>query len=267
MQAHSSQKLNNESIRLLDIAIFDIASHDLYVFDRQSQQNVENSRIDLSTVFDRGDWQTGGGSENLRNPVARTMALKLAGMFKEKYAELVKLPVAEIDWNHLNTEVQFLARKEIVRKFRLTVKDSYERLIGASFPNTWINESATNLEQAAMRAIHDVVPAEVTLDNGSVLSIVDPSSVSYVLSDTELEQEVATYDGKYDPAYLNIPNPFGAAVNLYELDKRFAQYAGLDYDALLAELAFDKPGLSSKKDLFESIFAKGFHPSNNPYVQ
>ena len=40
------------SVRVKDIGVIGLSSHDMFTWDRKSEVNLENGRLDLSTIFD-----------------------------------------------------------------------------------------------------------------------------------------------------------------------------------------------------------------------
>ncbi|MCB0271408.1 MAG: hypothetical protein KDD46_00180 [Bdellovibrionales bacterium] len=266
-----------QNILVKDIGVLGLASHDLFAWDHENEMSKENGRLDLSTIFDadengyltNGDqwyaikqWELGGNKKNSENAPVYTITQALVQTFRN-YIEKDKLNPAE-------------ARKKTVIDFHKLVKDSYERMLGMTFPINGSYGAVTNQEQAALRVLHDILPGTITLirDNHTTSFLVtNPDTAKTVLSFEELMQPIQYFNGKYDDEYHEIrtgapfiARVFGAPekINLEEIDKKFIKKYGEDFtlDSGLLELCeMGERGCTVSQLSFsrhyDSLFSKG----------
>ncbi|MGI0118208.1 hypothetical protein [Zooshikella sp. RANM57] len=229
-----------DAIRVLDVGVMGLASHDLFQWNGKTQQNVENGRLDLSTIFDYQDGERilqGGNPKNISNAPVYTITQTLVSFYNGKKQSLL------LSGHFSEEQAHSIARKETVKFFIGMIKESYPRFTGKEFPTTALNSLVTNEEQAVMRALHDVLPRTIEVVRGfdnQPFSVTDYKYAMTFLSSAELSQPIKMYDGKYDPAYLNVlvPGRDGLQkVNLKEKDQTFIE-TQTDYklEQMLAEL-------------------------------
>ncbi|MBU2706645.1 hypothetical protein KCM76_11685 [Zooshikella marina] len=215
-----------DAIKVLDIGVMGLASHDLFQWNGRTQQNVENGRLDLSTIFDYQDGQRiaqGGNPKNISNAPVYTITQTLVSFYNGKKQSLL------LSGHFSDEQAHSIARKETVKFFIGMVKTSYPRFTGKEFPTMAQNGQVTNEEQAVMRALHDVLPGTIEVIRGfdsQPFSVTDYKYAMTFLSSAELSQPIKMYDGKYDTAYLNvlIPSRGGLQkINLKEQDQAFIE--------------------------------------------
>jgi hypothetical protein len=217
-----------EAAQVRDIGVIGLMSHDIFAWDREKSENTENGRLDLSTIFDHNggqDWSTGGNPKNCENAPVCTITMRLV----EYYQEQLKSQNADD------------ARRSTVVLFHEWVKESYVRLSGLELPQEARDEAVNNVEQAALRGMHDILPGKIKLFHRPLLTTLDLTNFLFAktqLNDDELDQEVAPFDGDYDPEYKAIKIPFSSVViNLMEVDGQFIEtYSPYKQADMLADL-------------------------------
>ncbi|HYX34696.1 MAG TPA: hypothetical protein VE954_16485 [Oligoflexus sp.] len=252
-----------EAAQLRDIGVIGLMSHDIFSWDNKKNENTENGRLDLSTIFDYGtgkSWEAGGNPKNCENAPVCTITMSLVGHYQEK----------------LKTETADEARRSTVVLFQTWVKESYVRLSGLDLPTEARDEPANNVEQAALRAMHDILPGKVQLFNRPLLKDLDLTNVLFAklqLNEDELNQEIAPFDGDYDLEYKAIKIPFSnVVVNLKEVDRKFIEtYSTYKQADMLAELRSAGLGEIKVQDVFfmhhiSDLVAKAFCSKDNAWM-
>lgn len=217
------------NILLKDIGVIGLMSHDIFTWDRKAEVNLENGRLDLSTIFDYENgkrWQKGGNPKNGENSPVFTTTMMLVKFYKKA----------------LKTDTPEVARQKTVALFHSMIKESFERLSGLPFPIQGMNQSVTNIEQAALRGMHDVLPGRAKLYGRPMMkefALTNPVFARLQLNDKEFNQPIAYFNGDYDQEYKHIKIPFTRKfVNLKEVDaafiEKFSPYKQAD---MLTELA------------------------------
>lgn len=247
---------------LRDVGIIGLMSHDIFAWDHEQGVNTENGRLDLSTIFDYDGgsrWKSGGNPKNCENSPVCTITLTLVQTYR---AELERGSPEE-------------ARKKTVRIFQDMVKESYSRLSGLPLPSAASSEMVNNVEQAALRGLHDLLPGKVKLFDRlfETLTLTNPLFARLQLNAEELNQELKPFDGDYDIEYKTIKIPFSSVVlNLMEIDRKFieSQSPYLQAD-MLAELARVGRGEMLIKDVFfihhiSDMLAKGLCSQDNVWM-
>ncbi|MCX4025900.1 hypothetical protein H0A36_22690 [Endozoicomonas sp. SM1973] len=229
-----------EPIRVLDIGVMGLASHDLFQWNGRTKTNEENGRFDLSTIFDYGNGEKirqGGNSKNSSNAAVFTVTQSLVSFYYGQKASLL------MSRRFTEEQAHEIARKETVTFFIGMVKESYQRFSDKSLPEVASSGSVTDEEQAVMRALHDILPGKITVNRGvtsQTFEVTDYKTAMTFLSPTELNQEVKFFDGKYDVEYLNVsvPGPRGPiTINLQEADQQFVEgQTDFNFSIMLGEL-------------------------------
>jgi glycogen debranching enzyme len=251
-------------VLLKDIGVIGLASHDLFTWDRVNEVNLENGRLDLSTIFDfdNGEnWKKGGNPKNAENAPVYTITMSLV----DNYRALLKVGMSPQN-----------ARKEIVKSFHAMVKDSFERMIRLPFPEQGIDAQVTNIEQAAMRGLHDILPGRVKLFDRlgrKELNIANVWFAKTKLNMKELNQVIPDYNGDYDQEYQAIKIPFSSKIiNLKTIDAEFIdKFSPYRQDEMLQELIlFGKEEISADQVSFmqhlTELFSKGICSLNNYWM-
>lgn len=253
-------------VLLKDIGIIGLASHDMFAWDRNSETNTENGRLDLSTIFDYekgARWEKGGNTKNAENAPVWTITKKLVKFYKK---QLKKMKKDE-------------ARLKTVAKFHEMIKDSFMRLSGHPFPTMAINQPVNNTEQAAMRALHDILPGRIKLYRGKFnprkkLKLTNFLTAKTKLNQKELNQKIKYFDGDYDKEYKSIKIPFSKKrINLKAVDGKFIEkFSPYKHQEMLAELAMVGKKEKDLKDVsfihhIQDLFAKGVCQTDNKWIQ
>ena len=82
--------LNNNAyseVKLRDIGVIGLASHDMFTWDRVNEVNLENGRLDLSTIFDYKNgsrWKKGGNPKNGENSPVWSITKRLVKFYKKE---------------------------------------------------------------------------------------------------------------------------------------------------------------------------------------
>jgi hypothetical protein len=165
-----------------------------------------------------------------------------------------------------------IARKATVAHFHKMIHSSYERLAGSKFPVLALDKNVTNVEQAVMRGLHDVLPGRAKIIRSvyplKSFALTNFLYAKFYLNDNELNQEIENFNGDYDQDYKNIKIPFTRKViNLKKIDERFIEkFSPYRQDAMLEELK--EVGLGEKEisevsfiHHIEELFSKGVCPN------
>lgn len=258
--------LSFAQVKLIDIGVIGLSSHDMFTWDKESETNLENGRLDLSTIFDYDNgqrWEQGGNPKNAENAPVWSITKRLV----EHYRSLLK-QVGKDE-----------ARLRTVELFHEMIKESFTRMSGLEFPEQAINGSVTNTEQAVLRALHDILPGRVKTMRGRFYPVKDFALTNFIfakfyLNDKELDQGINYYNGDYDKEYKNIQIPFSnKVVNLKEVDKSFIEnFSGYTQTEMLEELKSVGNGelLISEVSFiynFKNLFAKGFCSKENQWIR
>ncbi|MBQ4864231.1 hypothetical protein J8L98_21300 [Pseudoalteromonas sp. MMG013] len=232
--------LAKKPIRVVDIGVIGLASHDLFQWNAETRENDENGRFDLSTIFDYANGTRiyqGGNPKNSSNAAVYSITQNLVSFYVGKKTTL--LMSREVSEAQAHT----IARQQTLEFFIGMVKESYERFTNKRFPNYALALPVNDDEQAVMRALHDILPGEINVNRNltqSKLQVTDFKLAMNQLSPTEMLQNVRFFDGAYDEEYLHVvipgfPDP--QIINLKEIDHTFiAEQTNYNLDNMLREL-------------------------------
>lgn len=242
------------NVLLRDVGVIGLASHDMFSWDRKAETNTENGRLDLSTIFDFENgkrWKKGGDPKNGENAPVWTITKNIVDYHK----------------NQLRNHTWEQARINSVIYFHKMIKNSFERLTGTPFPQEAMNLDVTNVEQAAMRALHDILPGKAKLFRATgpkEFKLTGFFNRKKFLNENEMNQELKYFDGDYDQEYKEIPIPFTSKkINLKEVDGKFIEkYSSYKQQEMLEELALVGKGILNIQDVsfihhIEELFSKG----------
>jgi len=214
-------------VPIKNIGILQLAIHDLYNVDRTQEVNLEDEKLNLSTIFDHGDENIANGGEfrNMENPITFTVAKN----FGQAYLKLI---------NQGKTPEE--ARSLIIEQYVDAVKNAYETTFYEQFPlpEPFDALDKTLVGDLALRSLHDLIPGKIKV-NGVLISILDPSLVGQTLSEKDMKQLSSPLDGQYDAEFRDMINPMnGEHVDLLERDSSFATQFGIafTFEEFLAEL-------------------------------
>jgi len=260
------------SVRLIDIGVIGLSSHDLISWDREKQELSDTKgRLDLSSIFDWTDertgqnrWTRGGDPKNSENAVVFSVAQQLIHYYAvhRQFLEAGGMPTGEAHTK---------SRKKTVQYYHRMVKVSFERLFGLPFPEPGLGGDVTDEEHAAMRAARHILPGKVQMSFGPQQREVALTDFRYAqmnLPLIDLMQFIPGFNGQYDEEYLNFSIPFGPRtgekINFYEVDRDFVESrTSYDFDEMLRELrergSFE--GVSFARHI-RSLYSKGLSPDN-----
>jgi len=250
-------------VLLKDIGIIGLMSHDIFAWDHTVEENTENGRLDLSTIFDYEQgtrWKKGGNPKNAENSPVYTITMTLVEYYKKQ----------------LKSYSPETSRQRTVSFFHEMVKESFTRLSGLTFPTSGMNQAVKNIEQAALRGMHDILPGKVKLYRPirDELVLTNFFTVKLRLNQEELNQEIPYFDGGYDSEYQSIKIPFTRkTLNLKEIDAKFIEkFSPYNQAEMLSELAKVGRGELDIQDVFfmHHIFelvSKAICPIGNIWMQ
>lgn len=235
-------------INLRYTGLLQLAAHDLFNVDRETEVDSENGLLDLSTVLDHGDENItlGGEARNQENPLNFTVAAD----YGNRYLALLD-----------EGKTVDAARAAVVAQYHRELARAYKKLFGEDMPAAAAG-TVTMTENLAFRTVHDVLPGEIRV-NGERLSIFDESLAGVSLSRDDLKRKGDTVNGQINDVFLNIvfETPAGEiVVDLLERDSSFAQQFNTEvtFEELMAQL---EDGKYNTDDLalqfIRTLFAKG----------
>lgn len=251
-------------VLLKDVGVIGLASHDMFTWDKKTEVNLENGRLDLSTIFDFEEgkrWEKGGNPKNSENAPVYTVTMTLVNHYKSR----VK-----------TGEKSEAARRATVKHFHGMLKDSFKRLSGINFPVHGLDEGVNNTEQAAMRGLHDILPGRVKLfdrPGRNELILTNFLFAKTFLNEKEMNQQIAYFNGDYDVEYKNINIPFSRkTVNLMEVDGEFIEkFSPYKHTEMLEELGRAGSGEIKISEVsfvshLEELFSKGICSVGNRWM-
>ncbi|QLY26680.1 hypothetical protein [Bdellovibrio sp. KM01] len=251
------------SYNVQDVGVIGLMSHDVFSWDHKKEVNVENGRLDLSTIFDYEGghrWYLGGNPKNSENAAVYTVAMKLVN----HYTQLMSEGLSSLE-----------ARQQTVAEFHSMIREFYERALQERFPERALKALPTNMEQAAIRGFHDLLPGRIKLYGRvrSELKLTSIFTAKTVLNERELAQPLKPFDGDYDPEYKAIKIPFTKVVlNLKEIDRKFIEkYSDFKQADMLAQLAKVGKGEMTVHELsfaapVRELFRKAMCGEGNRYM-
>lgn len=250
-------------VLLKDIGIIGLMSHDIFAWDHKREENTENGRLDLSTIFDYeggARWKKGGNPKNGENSPVWTVTNDLVNFYTK---ELKSKSAGE-------------ARKNTVIRFHAQIKESFTRITGLAFPVVGMNENVTNVEQAALRGLHDILPGKVQVYGRVVIrefALTNFLFAKFELSEREMNQVIPFFNGDYADEYKAIKIPFSRKiVNLKEVDGAFIEkWSPFKQEEMLRELAEVGEGSRALGEVtfmghISDLAAKAICPEGNKWM-
>lgn len=221
-----------DRVTLQDLGVLQLMSHDLYntIRDGPHPGNIEDERLNLSTVLDHGENQiiVGGEPRNSDNIALHTVAVKLGKMYLDLIIDKKMSPQD--------------ARGQTVQTYLQMATKAYQDTFHEPFPDPAPSEhevkpdGSDNLTgDLSLRAIHSYVPGRIMV-NGVDTMVLDPSLREKTLSDEDMQQLSKPLDGTFDPVLRNVtiflpppnPPPNTFTIDLFEKDSSFAKQFGTD---------------------------------------
>lgn len=241
----------SSTISLKHLGLLQLAAHDLFNVDRETEIDAENGKLDLSTLFDHGDEYIalGGEPRNRENIILFSVARK----YGIRYDRLRDRGVREKT-----------ARKIIIRQYHRDLRKAYYYAFGETMPRARSGE-ATMTENLALRTVHDFLPGFVTIDGESVMTV-DASLHGRHLTRKELQARSDELDGVFNDVFRDvvifIPPDTILHIDLLERDSSFADQFGTDhsFEHFLSEV--EDGSFDADDDVMRhirSLFAKGMN--------
>ena len=246
------QTPTSKRLSLRQLGLLQLAAHDFFNVDRDTEIDHENGKLDLSTLLDHGEEfiALGGEPRNRENIILFSVA-KDYGEDYQKYRS----------WGLSHDHAYSI----ILKEYHAELGDVYLELFGEYLPSPKTGE-ATMTENLAFRTIHDLLPGEITL-GGETFMTLDHSLVGRSLSWSELRsQETDELDGEFNDIFRDIqiliPPSTILHIDLLERDSSFASQFGTDFtfEHFMSELEDGK--YDSHDDVMhhiENLFAKGLN--------
>ncbi len=250
-------------VLLKDIGIIGLMSHDIFAWDHKREVNTENGRLDLSTIFDYeggARWKKGGNPKNGENSPVWTVTTDLVNFYK----------------NEIKTKSADEARKATVIRFHARIKESFTRITGLPFPEKGMNENVNNVEQAALRGLHDILPGKVNVYGRPVIrefALTNFLFAKFVLNEREMNQTIPFFNGDYAEEYKAIKIPFSSkVVNLKAVDGAFIEkWSPFKQEEMLRELGEVGEGSRALSEVsfmghIHDLAAKAICPLGNQWM-
>ncbi len=244
--------------KIIHLGYLQLAAHDFFNMNRDTEIDSENGLLDLSTVLFNPHGAICNYDDSLNNQVYGDITCSLysdedianGGEIRSSENIMISTAGAEVGEKYLKYVNALGAEKaydKILEFYYTQLKEAYEESFHLEFPEPQIKE-ITNLHNLALRTGHDYLPAEIMFD-GCIfpdeqglcsLFIIDP--LGEKLSELEQRQQSAPVDGTFEDEFLGIdfcpidpedlpPNGFCIKVNLLEADQSFGkQFKDKDLD-------------------------------------
>ena len=271
-EAFAEKKNQSNTTAIINLGYLQLAAHDFFDMNRNTGNDNENGKLDLSTVlfnpqsgqcdfkkslyqengcslYDEEKIAQGGEQRSVENIMISTASAEVGG----KYLEFAKILGEE------------KAYKKVLGFYHNKLKHAYEESFHLKFPKPQEGE-VSNIHNLALRTGHDFLPAEIMF-NGNLTSIFVINPLGEKLSKEEQKQPSSPVDGEFDEEFLGIdfcPAPgFCIKVNLLEADESFGKQFGLGedtFDSFMNELEDGKFDESDQVSmLLEEAFARGLN--------
>lgn len=244
-------------LTLRELAMLQIAAHDLFNMDRETELDTENGLLDLSTLFDHGGEfiALGGEARNRENVLIFTVASE----YGERYERYLTRGRTEQD-----------ARALVLARYHHELERIYKKLFGETFPEPQAG-AVTMTENLALRTIHDFLPGTLTIGGEEVLTV-DATLLDQPLSDRDLSALTSPLDGQLDEEFLDviitIPPDMILHISLLERDSSFGEQFHTDhsFEHFLSELEDGRYDATEDVTLaIKTLFAKGLNFPAAPY--
>jgi hypothetical protein len=247
-EAIPDKKYKTNTTKIIHLGYLQLAAHDFFNMNRDTEIDSENGLLDLSTVlfnpqsgkcdfekslneddgcslYDPEDIANGGEIRSSENIMISTAGAEVG----EKYLHYV---------NSIGAEKAY---EKTLEFYYAQLNNAYEESFHLEFPEPDIKE-ITNLHNLAVRTGHDLLPSKIIFD-GCIypddeglcsIFIIDP--LVEKLSEKEQRQPSASVDGTLEDEFLGINfcpifPVFCIEVNLLEADQSFGkQFKDKDLD-------------------------------------
>jgi len=267
-----------KTTKIIHLGYLQLAAHDFFDMNRDTEIDNENGELDLSTVlfnpqkgqcnfikslhnddgcilYDSTTISNGGEKRSVENIMISTASAEVG----EMYLQLVN------DYGAIN------AYQKTLEFYHANLKNAYEESFDLTFPNPRKGE-VTNLHNLAVRSSgHDFLPAEIIF-KGEKKSIFMIDPFGEKLSEAEKLQPSSPLDGKFDPQFTGIdfcpipPDVFCIVVDLLEADRKFGEQFGMGigkFDDFLIEQSDGFDYNDEISILLDAAFAFGLYFNNS----
>jgi hypothetical protein len=271
--AFADKKAKKNTTEIIHLGYLQLAAHDFFDMNRDTEKDNENGKLDLSTVlfnpkagkcdfekslnhrancslYDDDTIANGGEKRSVENIMISTASAEVG----EKYLQYVE------EYGEQKAYEKTLAF------YHDKLKQAYEDSFHLEFPEPREGE-VTNMHNLALRSGHDFLPADIKFNNKfTSIFAIDP--LGEKLSEKEKTQPSSPLDGKFDEEFLGIdfcPNPpsFCINVNLLEADQSFGEQFDLGKDSFDEFMASLEDGEFNETDrvsiLLDEAFAIGIN--------
>jgi len=271
-EAFADKKYKTNTTKIIHLGYLQLAAHDLFNMNRDTEIDSENGLLDLSTVLFNPHGGICNYEDSLNNEEFGDITCSLytveeianGGEIRSSENIMISTAGAEVGEKYLRYVDSVGAKKaydKILNFYYEQLNKAYEESFHLEFPEPEIKE-ITNLHNLALRSGHDFLPAKIMFDDCPLpdamglcsLFIIDP--LGEKLSEKEQRQQSSPVDGTFEDEYLGINfcpifPVFCIEVDLLKADQSFGkQFKDKDldldkntFDEFMAELEderFDK---------------------------
>jgi hypothetical protein len=211
-----------------------LAAHDFFNMNRNTETDNENGKLDLSTVlFDPQGFNCNFGKALIGDDgcaLYSDEAIAIGGEIRSAENIMISTASAEVGEKYLADVVLFGAEDAYANTLAFyhdKIELAYEESFDLEFPEPR-EGSTTNLHNSAIRAGHDYLPADI-MYKGVLTSLFAIHPLGDRLSEVEQSQPSSRVDGEFDIEFTGIdfcPIPeigFCIVVDLLEADRSFGE--------------------------------------------
>ncbi|MDA8596914.1 hypothetical protein N9L26_01110 [Candidatus Pacebacteria bacterium] len=238
-------------ITLGELGLLQLAAHDLFDVDRETAEDRENGKLDLSTVLHHGleAIALGGEPRNRENSIIATVGAQ----YGAAYLHYIERGYSEAT-----------ATRRLIAHYHRELAEVYEKVFNQPFPDP-VEGEVTMTENVALRTIHDFLPGEIIV-GGETFDTVARALFGKTLTESELAAATDPLDGQLHPVFLDvvifIPPDTIMHISLLERDSSFASDFGSDFsfEYFMHELedgSYDADEAVTKH--IQQLFAKGLN--------
>ncbi len=256
-EAFADKKGKKNTTEIIHLGYLQLAAHDFFDMNRDSEKDNENGLLDLSTVLFNPKAGKCDFEKSLKHRASCSLYdpedIANGGEIRSSENIMISTAGAEVGEKYLQFVEEYGEKKAYEKTltfYHEQLKKAYEESFHLEFPEPQDGE-VTNLHNLALRTGHDFLPAEIKF-NGKFTSIFAIDPLGEKLSEKEKIKPSSPLDGMFDEEFLGIdfcPIPeigFCINVNLLDADQSFGKQFGLGedtFDEFMAELEdgeFDK---------------------------
>jgi hypothetical protein len=275
--AAGGHKGESNTTKIIHLGYLQLAAHDFFDMNRDTETDNENGKLDLSTVL----FNPKAGQCNFEKAVIGQDGCALysdeaiANGGEKRSAENIMISTASAEVGEKYLHYVELGEENAYKKtltfYHKQIETAYEESFHLDFPEPREGK-VSNLHNLAVRAGHDFLPAEI-MYNHELTSLFAIFPLGEKLSEQEQRQPSSPVDGEFDIEFTGIdfcpvPPDFCIKVDLLEADQSFGkQFKDKDldldkntFDEFMAELS---DGIFDETDrvsiLLDEVFAIGIN--------